>query len=129
MTIFRPFLAIFAIFWTHFKSDFAIFDHFSPFLPSFEPNLVILDQNLYFPHCNFMDFLSIKIPDHVESRFFKNSFDFGRPPWVIVSKNTGFRAYLAYRKFQAIWECIYGGYNSANAAIYMAKKKGVGIFR
>ena len=29
-----------------------------------------------FPHCNFMDFSLKKIPDHVDSKFFKNSFEF-----------------------------------------------------
>ena len=62
-----------------------------------------------FPHCNFMDFSLKKNPDYVDSRFFKNSFIFGRPPRVMVSKNTSFQDDLAYRKFRAIWECLYGG--------------------
>ena len=56
-----------------------------------------------------MDFSSKKFPDHVESKFFKNSFIFGRPPRVFVSKNTIFSDDLAYRKFRVIFECIYGG--------------------
>ena len=46
--------------YSHFYAGFAIFDHFGPFLTIFEPNLVILAQNPYFPHCDFMDFSSKK---------------------------------------------------------------------
>jgi len=52
---------------------------------------------------------SKNFPDHVYSKFFGNSFIFGMSANVRGPKNTGFQRELAYRKFRAIWECIYGG--------------------